>query len=179
MAIDPESAKNPERLAEQAVQEQVPSAPEQSPEVVSVPETPEQAPTPTEDPEEAAQMQDEAAKDAAMVATRTAPAVHHHEDKLEEEIEDILEEDLKDIYKEMSPQTQKKFREEGEETVSKIREVTRKPKVNSKKIFHLIKKWLRIIPGVNRFFLEQEAKIKTDKILLVTEEEKKRNQNEL
>jgi hypothetical protein len=47
--------------------------------------------------------------------------------------------------------------------------------VSTKKIFVLIRAWLKIIPGVNRFFLEQEAKIKTDKILFVTEEEKKRN----
>jgi DNA polymerase II large subunit len=182
MAIDPEAAKNnPERVApsEQAV-EQVPSQPEKTPEVVSAPETQVEAqPAPQEDAEQAAQMQDEAAQDAAMVATRKAPAVHKHEDRLEEEIEDILEEDLGDIYKAMPPDKKEKFKEEGEETVSKIREVTRKPKVNSKKIFGLIKRWLRIIPGVSRFFLEQEAKIKTDKILLVTEEEKKRNKNEL
>jgi len=25
--------------------------------------------------------------------------------------------------------------------------------------------WLKLIPGVNKFFLEQEAKIKTDEVL--------------
>jgi hypothetical protein len=25
--------------------------------------------------------------------------------------------------------------------------------------------WLKLLPGVNRFFLEQEAKIKTDRII--------------
>ena len=33
------------------------------------------------------------------------------------------------------------------------------------KIIDVIKKWLSIIPGINKFFLEQEAKIKTDKIM--------------
>jgi hypothetical protein len=37
-------------------------------------------------------------------------------------------------------------------------------KVNIKKIRNLIIRWLRVIPGVNRYFLEQEAKIKTDRI---------------
>jgi hypothetical protein len=182
MAIDPESAMNaPERVApnEQAV-EQASSEPESSPEVVSFPETAaEVQPTPQEDTESISQMQDEAAQDAAAVVTRAAPVAHVHEDRLEEEIEDILEEDLGDIYKSLPDSKKARFREEGEETVSKIRNVTRKPNVNSKKIFGLIRKWLRIIPGVSRFFLEQEAKIKTDKILLVTEEEKKRNKNEL
>jgi hypothetical protein len=41
-----------------------------------------------------------------------------------------------------------------------------------KKILALIRDWLKLIPGVNRFFLEQEAKIKTDKILLAAEEKK-------
>jgi len=34
--------------------------------------------------------------------------------------------------------------------------------------------WLKILPGVNKFFLEQEAKIKTDKILAL---KNKNNQN--
>lgn len=38
-------------------------------------------------------------------------------------------------------------------------------KVQTKKIVELLLAWLRIIPGVNRFFLEQEAKIKADKLL--------------
>jgi hypothetical protein len=40
-----------------------------------------------------------------------------------------------------------------------------KGKVNVKKVRDLIIKWLRIIPGVNRYFLEQEAKIKSDRLL--------------
>ncbi|TAL50202.1 hypothetical protein EPN81_03445 [Patescibacteria group bacterium] len=96
-------------------------------------------------------------------------------DRLEEEIEDILEEDLKELYVSMPSQTQAVFREKGEETRSKIRLLVRSAKVNAKKIFQLIRSWLKTIPGVNRFFLEQEAKIKTDKILFISEEEKKRN----
>jgi hypothetical protein len=38
-------------------------------------------------------------------------------------------------------------------------------KFKVKAIVDLIKKWLAIIPGVNKFFLEQEAKIKTDQII--------------
>ncbi len=81
------------------------------------------------------------------------------------------------MYLSMSPEKQAEFREKGEETRSRIRVLVGSAKVNAKKIFHLIRGWLKTMPGVNRFFLEQEAKIKTDKILFVTEEEK-RKQNE-
>ena len=38
-------------------------------------------------------------------------------------------------------------------------------KAVGRKILKLIRSWLKLIPGVNKFFLEQEAKIKTDKIV--------------
>lgn len=110
-----------------------------------------------------------------LVTTRKAPATPAQIDRLEEEIDDILEEDLKELYVAMPPDKQAEFRQKGEETRSKIRQLVSAAKVNAKKVFALIRGWLKIIPGVNRFFLEQEAKIKTDKILFVTEEEKKRN----
>lgn len=100
-----------------------------------------------------------------------APVPAPPKDKLEKEIESILEEDLTEMYLSMPAELQLEFKQKGEETVSKIRVMVSKTRVNAKKIFGLIKDWLKIIPGVNRFFLEQEAKIKTDKILLVTEEE--------
>lgn len=93
------------------------------------------------------------------------PAVPVEKDQLTEQIENILEEDLTDLYLSMPKETQQQFKTKGEETLSKIRQLVQKTKVNAKKIFHLIRGWLKIIPGVNRFFLEQEAKIKTDKIL--------------
>lgn len=97
-------------------------------------------------------------------------------DRLAKEIESVLAEDLTDLYLAMPPEKQKEFKAKGEETAFRVRELVQAAKVNAKKIFQLIRDWLKVIPGVNRFFLEQEAKIKTDKILLVSEEEKKRNE---
>jgi len=94
-------------------------------------------------------------------------------DEITKEIENILAEDLTDIFLKMTPAQQEEFRIKGEETASKIRVLLTSAKVNVKKILVLIGDWLKIIPGINRFFLEQEAKIKTDKILLNTEEFKK------
>ena len=80
-------------------------------------------------------------------------------------IENILEEDLGDVYFKMDPPRQQKFKTEGEKAAVKIEGLMKKTKVKAKKVFKLILRWLKNIPGVNRLFLKQEAKIKTDKIL--------------
>lgn len=80
------------------------------------------------------------------------------------QIEHILEADLSELYFRMAPQDQELFRRKGEETARLISETIDKPKVSIKKIVTAIKAWLRVIPGINRFFIEQEAKIKADRI---------------
>jgi len=89
------------------------------------------------------------------------------------QIEDILSEGLDQTYEELPDDLKKEFREKGEETASKIEELVSQAKVVVYKIVDLIKAWLSIIPGVNRFFLEQETKIKTEKILGMAEKNKK------
>jgi len=102
-----------------------------------------------------------------VAPVRRAPAqpVAPAKDKTLQKIEDILGEDMTDVFLKLPPDKQKLFKEKGEETASLIKQMIDGAKVNTKKIFDLIKKWLRLIPGINQFFLEQEAKIKTDKIL--------------
>jgi hypothetical protein len=85
--------------------------------------------------------------------------------KRKKQIEIILEEDLEEVYLKMPEHKQKEFRMAGEKTVMEINAMLDSAKINIKKIIELIRKWLSIIPGVNRFFVEQEAKIKTDEIL--------------
>lgn len=87
-------------------------------------------------------------------------------------IEQILSEGLEDLYREMPSEAQQKFKAHGEVTASKIKQMIDSAKVKARSILKLIHDWLRIIPGVNRFFLEQESKIKTDKILAYTEKKK-------
>ena len=83
----------------------------------------------------------------------------------QKEIEDVLARDLADLYREMPESRRREFKQAGEETAGKINELFTRGKATAKKIVDLIKRWLGLIPGVNRFFLEQEAKIKTDEIL--------------
>jgi hypothetical protein len=85
--------------------------------------------------------------------------------KRQEEIDRILSEGLDEVFLSMSPEQQKEFTERGEMTVKKINKLLESTKVKIAKVIKLIKNWLRTIPKVNSYFLEQEAKIKADKII--------------
>ena len=100
-------------------------------------------------------------------ARGVAPSTSHKAQKktTEDQIDKILSENLNDIYLSMSKTKQAIFRKEGEETVKKINKVLHQTKNNISKIVRLIIKWLSIIPNVNKYFIEKEAKIKTDKII--------------
>lgn len=80
-------------------------------------------------------------------------------------IDTILAEGLSEIFLKMKPEEQKIFQKKGEETVDKINELLNQTKIKINKIVSLIRKWLSLIKGINKFFLEQEVKIKTDKII--------------
>ena len=91
-----------------------------------------------------------------------------------QEIEAILSEGLEEAYQSLPDNLKDKFREEGRQTASKIEKIISAAKIVVNTIVELIRRWLMIIPGVNRFFLEQEIKIKTDKILALAEKKKKK-----
>ncbi|MBU0530874.1 MAG: hypothetical protein ABIG32_02435 [Candidatus Uhrbacteria bacterium] len=105
----------------------------------------------------------------------TAPA----KDKITEEVEAVLAEDLDELYVKLPPEKQQEFKVKGEEVARDIRTMISEGKVKAKKVVQWIKDWLKMIPGVNKFFLEQEAKIKTDKVLILAEEETKRQEEEI
>ena len=89
-------------------------------------------------------------------------------------IESILEEDLGELYNNLTPAEQKVFKVKGEQAAREIfKLVYHQTKIKVKKIITLIRDWLKAIPGINRFFLEQEAKIKADKIIQEIKEESK------
>lgn len=88
-------------------------------------------------------------------------------------VELILAEGLEDLYGKMLPSEQEAFKKRGEEVALTIRQMMTSAKVKVKKVLLLIKGWLRMIPGVNQYFLDQEAKIKTDKILARVEKQRK------
>ncbi len=81
------------------------------------------------------------------------------------EIESILSEGLESEYQALPPALQARFRHEGERIASAIQTILHHSKQAARQILDLIRRWLGLIPGVNKFFLEQEAKIKTDRLL--------------
>ena len=95
----------------------------------------------------------------------STPASSQAYEARQKEIEDIMAKDLDELYLELPENKRMAFKKVGEETALKINELMIKGKSAAKKIVGLIKKWLSMIPGVNKYFLEQEAKIKTDEIL--------------
>ncbi|MBI5729084.1 MAG: hypothetical protein HY983_02495 [Candidatus Magasanikbacteria bacterium] len=103
----------------------------------------------------------------ATVALKRKPAspVPSPRDPVTARIEKILEDGVGDAYNRLSPIAKQEFKLKGEQTAVKIRELLQSTRVKVKKIFQLILEWLKLLPGINRFFLEQEAKIKTDRII--------------
>ncbi|MFZ2189657.1 MAG: hypothetical protein WA057_06330 [Candidatus Magasanikiibacteriota bacterium] len=93
-------------------------------------------------------------------------------DDITVQIEKIMEEGLGDAYKELTPIQKQEFKIKGEEVAWEIRNMVKQAHVKVKTIFRLLLEWLKMLPGINRFFLEQEAKIKTDKIINMHEIEK-------
>jgi hypothetical protein len=81
------------------------------------------------------------------------------------DIERILEEDLSEIYFKLPEAEKVKFRVTGEKTAREINSLLSSATVKLKKIIEVITGWLKLIPGVSKFFLEQEAKIKADRLL--------------
>ncbi|PKM88868.1 hypothetical protein CVU83_01030 [Candidatus Falkowbacteria bacterium HGW-Falkowbacteria-2] len=82
-------------------------------------------------------------------------------------VDSILADGLDQVFLKMSPEDQRRFKAEGEKTAAEINRLLDKAKVGVSKVMSLIKRWLGLIPGVNKYFLEQEAKIKADKILKI------------
>jgi len=86
-------------------------------------------------------------------------------DEVTVKVEKIMEEGMADAFKELNPIERQEFKIKGEETALQIRELLKATHVKIKKIFKLLFEWLKMLPGINRFYLEQEAKIKADKIM--------------
>lgn len=78
---------------------------------------------------------------------------------------------LEEIYVNLDDSTKQMLKIEGEKTATQIEILLEQGKDVAKKILHLIRAWLHKIPGVNKFFLEQESKIKTDKIMAMNKRE--------
>lgn len=85
--------------------------------------------------------------------------------QLADGIEAVLEDGLGELYQSLDEATKREFKSSGEKTASKIAAMMQRTHVQVRKVLMLIASWLRIIPGISKLFVEQEAKIKTDQVL--------------
>ncbi len=85
----------------------------------------------------------------------------------EQAIENILADGMDQVFLKMTPREQAEFKLEGERAATKINQLLDKAKVGVGKVINVILRWLGLIPNANKFYLEQEAKIKADKILKI------------
>ncbi len=112
----------------------------------------------------------EIAPAVGLPANSVDKIVSHEKKEREKEIEKILEKNLSDIYISLPPNKQQEFKVSGERAAQEINNLLDRAKVKVKQIIAVIKKWLSFLPGVNRFFIEQEAKIKADEIMRLKED---------
>lgn len=81
------------------------------------------------------------------------------------EIESILSEHLREVFLAMPPAEQQVFKRQGEQVAQQIDTWMQQAKLVARKVLKLIRGWLSSIPRVNVYFLEQESKRKTDRIM--------------
>jgi len=108
-------------------------------------------------------------KEAAPPPAAAAPAPAPVDTELKD-IQNVMQENIIELYSQMPPAEQKKFKEEGVRTAQNIKTLLGQVKVNVKKIVELLRRWLSRLPGINKYFLEQESKIKLDKLLAIKKE---------
>ncbi|MBI5654703.1 hypothetical protein HZC53_03570 [Candidatus Uhrbacteria bacterium] len=87
-------------------------------------------------------------------------------------VEKIMEDGLGEYFNKLTPEAQLKFKTKGEETAKELAGMVRGFKVKFKRALQILRDWLLCVPGVNKFFLEQEAKIKVDRIIELAEARK-------
>ena len=146
------------------------------PEVEDIFHTPENVPTAEAESVAEKKSQDAAQSAETPISLPTSEVIPHSQpatvlvfpkNPLLLEIEAIMEENLAEIYKNMPEESKQRFNSEGERTAKEIQNLMQTFKATTRKLIDMIRKWLLIIPGINRFFLEQEAKIKAEKIIAI------------
>lgn len=80
-------------------------------------------------------------------------------------VEKIMEEGLGNFYSSLPEDAKPAFKAKGEEIATEIAGMMKDVKLRISRVIRLLREWLMTIPKANKFFLEQEAKIKADKIV--------------
>lgn len=156
------------------------------PKTEAVPQTPEESPIEADlrakeaEPQEEAFLEEDSAEESpqqeqqpmGQSAGSSGAATTTQKDEVTIEVEKVLEEGLGEFYASLPPGAKTVFKKKGEEASSEISKMVQNLQLNFKRALQLVRDWLLTIPKVNKFFLEQEAKIKVDKINLLIEARK-------
>jgi len=157
--------KLPNKIEGEKIIERTETAGGQAEEVATLPEKEKGPEISSADKDKVLEEIERAEHDAETARIKKASNIQARQQQRHATIEKVLSGGLEDVYAGMPPDKQQEFKQAGEKTANEILTLLAKAKVKIKSIIHLIKKWLLIIPGVNKFFLEQEAKIKADEIM--------------
>ncbi len=84
-----------------------------------------------------------------------------------QKVEHALEDGIGPIFVKLRPEEQDMIKAEGERTAFQIAELIASAKATAVRIFKLIVRWLSLIPGISKWFIQQEAKIKTDQMMKI------------
>jgi hypothetical protein len=152
------------------------SSPEREPDLELGAAAPELAPRALEAPRVDKQ---QLANVKSTITTQIETAAVAEKDPMLTQIEGILSENLGDIYAQLPVEKREAFRIKGEEVAGKIHTMMSTAKVKVHKILDLVSDWLGMIPGVNVYFLRQEAKLKLDKLMDYQEEQSKTSSTSL
>ncbi len=142
---------------------------EPKPEIEKTPETVAEQPTRVE---KAKQTEKPGAPAPAATAV-VSPGVANRDSVLIQ-VERELEDGLWDVYREMPDGLRVKFKTEGERVAQVVREGFATGKITARNIITMITDWLKMIPGVNKWFLRQQAKIKTDALIRMHKEQQEK-----
>ncbi|MDP2789539.1 MAG: hypothetical protein Q8O51_00195 [bacterium] len=108
----------------------------------------------------------------SQVPLVTMPLPVGAEEQQLKQIETVLSEGLHDIFVALPPAEQQKFKVAGELAAREVSGLLAQVKVKLGAVIAVLRRWLGTLPGVNKFFVEQEAKIKAEKLVrLVAKEE--------
>lgn len=95
------------------------------------------------------------------------PAANDPRVKLLKKVEDILASGLMELYVALPADRKAQFKAGGERVANAVTDLIVHGKASVKKVWKLLSEWLRNLPGVNKYFIQQEIKIKTDQVMFL------------
>lgn len=107
----------------------------------------------------------------AVQPAQSVPLANDPRTGVLKQVESLLAEGLMQLYQSLPEARRAEFKRRGEEVANKITDMIIFGKEKVKEIWKLIGEWLRMVSGVNKYYLEQEIKIKTDRIMMFAQSE--------